>query len=73
MNWYAVILAVACGAVFDTGERVEMNVQATDKLDAAIKAERYADALLEDPQVQYTHTTTVTPIAEQTAALALAA
>jgi len=67
------VLAIAAGAVFDTGDRVEMNIQAADKLDAAIKAERYADALLDDPQVQYTHTRTVTPMAEHLTVLALAA
>ena len=72
MSWYHVVLAVACGAIFDTGERVEMRVQASDRLDAAIIAEQQTDVLLDDP-VKYSHARTVTPMAEHSAALALAA
>jgi len=73
MSWFHVVLAVAAGAVFDTGERLEMQVQAADRLDAAIKAEAQADCLLEDPAIKYTHTVNVQPMAEHAAAMALAA
>ena len=73
MSWYHVVLAVAAGAVFDTGERLEMQVQASDRLDAAIRAEAQADSLLEDPAIKYSHTVAVTPMAEHAVAMALAA
>jgi hypothetical protein len=69
MSWYHVVLAIASGAVFDTGERVEMRVQAVDRLDAAIIAEKQADALLDDP-VKYSHTRCVTPIGQRVLAMA---
>ena len=72
MNWFNVVLAVACGAIFDTGERLEVRVQATDRLDAAIRAEAQADVLLGDP-VKYTHARSVEPEVEEASAMALAA
>lgn len=72
MNEYIVMLAVACGAVFDTGERIRMEVMADNRLDAAIKAEALADERLPRPAVQYTHTTMITEI-EPPEAMALAA
>ena len=71
MSWFHVVLAVACGATFDTGERIETQVLAVDRLDAAIIAEKQADTLLEDP-VKYTHAHSVIPVGEGTSAMAMA-
>jgi hypothetical protein len=62
MNWFKVILAVACGATFDTGERIETRVLASDKLDAAIRAEAEADKRLINPAIEYTHAKDVMPL-----------
>jgi len=70
---YFVVLAIAVGSTFDSGERIEMRVMAKDRLDAAIIAEQCADATLSDPIIQYTHALDVVPINQQSAALALAA
>ena len=74
MNPYIVILAVACGATFDTGERIEQRVLARDPLDAAIQAEQAADQTLSEPDRQYTHARRVTALRSKAPAVhALAA
>ncbi len=73
MREYFVVLAVAMGSVFDTGERIEMRVLAKDRLDAAIIAEKQADATLDDPRTQYTHACHVQLIHGHAATIQLAA
>lgn len=73
MSWYHVVLAVARGAKFDTGQRITRRVLAKDLLDAAIRAEAEADALLQEPLVEYTHARTVRPIDQNVSAMAMAA
>jgi hypothetical protein len=70
--WYRIILAVACGAVFDTGERLEVYLAANDRLDAAIKAEAMVDKSLDRPNVEYSHAVDVIPLNKHVT-LALAA
>lgn len=54
MGLYEVLLGVD-RAARDTGNRMTMQVRETDPLSAAIKAERKADAKLNDPRTMYTH------------------
>jgi hypothetical protein len=72
---YEVILGVD-RAARDTGQRITMRVRESDPLRAAIRAERKADARLEDPATMYTHAMSVMPVvrpAPAAVALAMAA
>jgi len=60
---YSVELAVAQGAKLDTGRRIFVKVDADNRLDAAIEAERQADELMSRPDVEFTHARSVMPIA----------
>ena len=61
MSIYAVRLGVDRGAR-DTHRRFTLNVPANDRLSAAIAAERIGDGMVRDPQVEYTHALSVTPV-----------
>jgi len=72
MGMYHVELAVARGARWDTGQRIEVDVLAPSRLDAAIQAESLADRRLST--TEYSHTRNVQLVRETgPAALALAA
>ena len=70
---YLVTLAVAYGAIFDTGERIRQRVMAPDRLSAALEAERLTDAGLRRPDIMYSHTRHVALVSTKRAAMAMAA
>lgn len=76
MELYRVVLGID-RAARDTGRIMAMCVQERDPLSAAIKAEKEADATLEEPGIMYTHAVSVMPVIEAAKAaprvLALAA
>lgn len=49
-------------AARDTHQRLTLTVPADDRLSAAIAAERIADGMVHDPQVEYTHALSVKPM-----------
>ena len=49
-------------AARDTHQRLTLTVPAEDRLSAAIAAERIADGMVRDPQVEYTHALSVKPM-----------
>ena len=75
MHAYIVLLAIGTAAFHDTGRRIEIDVIAASKLDAAVIAERNGNCLVEDNEYVYTkrvravHTNHPTP----SLAMALAA
>ena len=71
MSFFDVFLAVARGAIYDTGRNMQMRVLAKDRLDAALTAEKLADKNLSD--IEYSHTKRVVPVKQAAVALAMAA
>ena len=76
MDLYRVHLGID-RAARDTGRRITMCVRERDPLSAAIKAEKEADLMLNEPDVEYTHVVSVCPVIyaakAASAALAMAA
>ena len=50
---YLVILAIGTGALHDTGRRMEIDVIAPSKLDAAVIAERHGNVMVADDEYVY--------------------
>ena len=59
-------------AARDTGRRIAMCVREADPLAAAIKAEEMADETLAEPDVEYTHAMSVSPVVHRAPAAAMA-
>ena len=70
---FTVLLTVARGACLNIGQTIQLKVWALSPLDAAMKAEKMADATLRDDR-EYTHATRVDFIPwGETASMAAAA
>lgn len=61
MGLYDVVLGID-RAARDTRRRITLRVLATDRLSAAIAAEKIGDNQVREPQVEYTHAINVRPV-----------
>ena len=57
---YLVLLAMGTAALHDTGKRMEIDVIAPSKLDAAVIAERNANTIVDD--TEYCYAMSVKPV-----------
>ena len=53
MHAFVVLLAIGTAALHDTGRRIEIDVIAASKLDAAVIAERNGNCLVDDNEYVY--------------------
>lgn len=61
MGLYDVVLGID-RAARDTHQRMTVRVRASDRLSAAIAAEKIGDCWVKEPQVEYTHAMQVHPV-----------
>ena len=59
--FYEVLLGIDHGAR-DTRRRMRVKVEARDRLEAAIRAERIGDRFVREPVVEYTHAMKIWPL-----------
>ena len=71
MNRYNVVMEVARGSEYRTGRQIAMQVNGTDRLDAALRAEQVADKALAENE--YAHASSVEPADPPVAVMAMAA